>query len=110
MAVLLSAFALILSGCVAVDSKAPALPAFQDTYRWHAYHLARDTPKSPDGIFRLLGVSTDGSAELLYLNETRIVVKKDPSKEELMASKMPIRVTKFDFAAQSVDFEWLTTN
>jgi len=99
-------------GCVADRSKvaAPSLPAFEDTYRWHSYHLSRDVPESPDGAFRLVGVSKEGSAELLYFGETRIVVKKNPSNEEMIASRMPMRVTKFDYEKQFVDFEWLTTN
>jgi hypothetical protein len=101
-----------LSGCIATSPKkaAPTLPAFQDTYRWHPYRLSREAPESADGVFRLIGVSKEGTAELLYDGDTRVVVKRNPSAEELVASGMPMRITQVDFEKQSVEFEWLTTN
>jgi len=87
------------------------LPPFEDNYRWHSYHLTKESPKSSDGIFRLVGVSSDGDIELTYLPDgTRRVVKRSASAKEAADSRMPMRVIKTDFESQSADFEWLTTN
>jgi hypothetical protein len=86
-------------------------PGFIDTYRWHPYHLTKASPDSPDGVFRLVGVSKEGDAELIYLSlGEHITMKRDIENREVMASKMPMKITKSDFVSQSVDFEWLTTN
>ena len=84
---------------------------FVDTYRWHPYHLTKESPDSPDGVFRLIGVSKEGDAELIYLSlGEHITLKRAIKIREVMASKMPMKITRSDSVSQSVDFEWLTTN
>ena len=59
----------------------------------------------------MVGVSKEGDAELIYLSlGEHITLKRDIENREVMASKMPMKITKSDFVSQSVDFEWLTTN
>ena len=103
----------LLCSCTSARSKKDeiALAPFIDTYRWHPYHLTKDAPTSSDGRFRLVGVTKEGNIELIDLTlDARIVVKRSTTTDELIASRMPMRVVKFDFDAQSADFEWLTTN
>ena len=96
---------------MSVAEQVTIFPGFIDTYRWHPYHLTKESPDSPDGVFRLVGVSKDGDAELIYLSlGEHIILKRRLKIREVMASKMPMKIDKSDFVSQSVDFEWLTTN
>ena len=105
--------AMVVGGCATSAGKrqASTLPAFEDRYRWHAYHLTREASRSQDGIFQLVGVSREGDIELLLLSDgSRRVLKARASAREIIESRMPLRVIRSDFDSQSADFEWLTTN
>ena len=59
----------------------------------------------------MIGVSKEGDAELIYLSlGEHITLKRAIKIREVMASKMPMKITRSDSVSQSVDFEWLTTN
>jgi hypothetical protein len=87
------------------------LAPFEDTFSWHSYHLTSANRNSTDGRFRFIAVSKAGDVELVdTASGQRISIKHDVTVNEMIVSKRPMRVTGFDFTAQSADFEWLTTN
>jgi hypothetical protein len=105
--------AAIVVGCASTSTKSPVvtLPPFEDTYRWHSYHLTKETPVSSDGTFRLISVAANGDVDVLRTDDgSRIMVKKAATQHERIASKMPMRVDRSDYASQSADIAWLTTN
>jgi len=82
-----------------------------DTYRWHFYHLSKESPQSPDGLLSFVRVSKIGDAEVIDLQSgDHINVRSEISDKELNASRRPMKVVSFDFNSQTVDFKWLTTN
>lgn len=84
---------------------------FDDTFSWHSYHLTHANPISADGRLRFVSVSKAGDVELVYVGSgERISIKHAATENEIVVSTRPMRVTGFDFATQSADFEWLTTN
>ena len=84
---------------------------FIDNFRWHQYHLTKETPVSEDGVFRLLSIAKNGDVRLRYLDVDRVIVlKRSASTKEIMDSKMPMRIVSSDYESQSTVFEWLTTN
>lgn len=83
---------------------------FKDTFDWRPYRLSKAAPKSADGRFQFVAVSKSGDATLIDLSSgQRIAIKHDQTMDEIVVSKMPMRMMRFDFEAQVVEFEWLTT-
>jgi len=101
----------MLSGCSSASKEeVVTLIPFKDTFDWRPYHLSKAWPESEDGRFRFVAVSKRGDVSLLDLASGKsIAIKHDQTMDEILVSKMPIRVTRFDFEAQAADFEWLTT-
>jgi hypothetical protein len=102
----------MLVGCAATRKEAQVtLPAYEDTYRWHSYRLAKAASDSPDAVFRLVSVLRNGDVELIYIPDgSHRLLRRAAWLEEGVASKMPIRIVKSDFEAQTAHIEWLTTN
>ena len=101
----------MLGGCstTAKDEVVTLIP-FKDTFDWRPYHLTMAAPESSDGRFRLVAISKTGDITLSDLVSDRSIhIKHDQTMDEIVVSKMPMRVTRFDFEKQTADFEWLTT-
>lgn len=101
----------MLSGCSsAPKEEVVTLIPFKDTFDWRPYRLSKATPESADGRFRFVAVSKSGDVTLIDLSSgQRIAIKHGQTMDEIVVSKMPMRVTRFDFEAQAAEFEWLTT-
>jgi hypothetical protein len=100
----------MLCGCSSGSKEeAIALDSFKDTYDWRPYHLSQAEPVSADGRFRLVSISENGDLALSDLvSGQSILIRHDQTKDDIVGSKMPMRVTRFDFQRQAADFEWLT--
>lgn len=115
MKLLLLKVAVLSAGMLCGCSSAPkeevvTLVPFKDTFDWRSYHLTRSAPDSADGLFRFVAVAKNGDVTLIDRSSGgSIHIKHDQTMDEIVVSKMPMRVTGFDFEAQTADFEWLTT-
>ena len=102
----------LLFGCTSTkkDEEVVTLIPFKDTFDWRPYHLTKEVPNSADGRFRLVAVSKTGDVTLSDLSSAQSIhIRHDQTMDEIVVSKMPMRVTGFDFDKQAADFEWLTT-
>jgi hypothetical protein len=83
---------------------------FKDSFDWRPYHVTKAAPDSSDGRFRFVAVSKEGDVTLLDLSTGQsISISHAQTMDEIVVSKMPLRITGFDFEKQTADFEWLTT-
>ncbi len=100
-----------LCGCSSASKEeVVTLASFKDAFDWRRYHLTRSAPDSADGLFRFVAVAKNGDVTLVDRSSGEsIYIKHGQTMDEIAASKMPMRVTGFDFEAQAADFEWLTT-
>jgi len=101
----------MLCGCASTPKEeVVTLIPYKDTFDWRPYHLTRAAPDSADGRFRLVAVSKTGDVTLSDLTSGQSIhIKHDQTMDEIVVSKMPMRIVGFDYETQSADFEWLTT-